>query len=81
MLQIVDSYALLGSLILAWSEVMFDGPLNPCQSLLGSNDHNRLAQVEISIPLQVILAISESSEKEAHTHMGGTVVGWWIDVE
>jgi hypothetical protein len=31
--------------------------------------------------LQVILAISESSEKEAHTHTGGTVVGWWIDVE
>ena len=60
---------------------MYDGPLNPCQSLFRSYDHDRLAQAEISITLQVILAILESLEKEAYTHMGGTVVGWLIDVE
>ena len=62
-------------------EVVKVEPLNPCQSVFGFCDPNHLAQAEISIPLQVILAIFESSEKEAHTHMGGMVVGWWIDVE
>ena len=62
-------------------EVVNVAPSNPCQSLFGSCDCDHLAQAEISIPLLVRLAILESLEKEAYTHVVGTVVGWWIDVE
>ncbi len=62
-------------------EVVNVAPSNPCQSLFGSCERDHLAQAETSIKLLVKLAISESLEKEAYTHMVGTVVGWWIDVE
>ena len=63
------------------SEVVHVEPSNPCQSVFGSCDPDHLAQAEISIPLQVKLALSGYLEKEAYTHMVGTVVVWWIDVE
>ncbi len=56
-------------------------PSSPCQLVFGFCDPDHLAQEGISIQLQVKLALSEYLEEAAYTHMGGTVVGWWIDVE
>ncbi len=56
------------------SERRISEPLSIVQlSLFGSCYRDHLAQAEISIQLLVKLAISESLEKEAYTHMVGTV--------
>ncbi len=77
MLQCVSFPTVLGWILVVQSlkELVNVAPSNPCPSLFGSCNLDHLAQVEISIQLLVKLAKWESLEKEAYTHMVGTVVG------